>query len=353
MLNRIPAFETLTGTVLALLTVLPAAAQNIQGLPRRSPHSVVTQRVGITEISIDYHRPAVNGREIWGGLVPYGAVWRAGANDNTTITFSNAVKIEGKDLSAGTYGLHMIPTEDKWTVIFSTNSTSWGSFSYDEAEDGLRVEVVPQQSTAFEERLRYGFDEVDDNQAVVALHWEQLVVPFMVEVGTSDLVLQKIRNDLRHLPGFNWQGWNSAAAYCLQNDMNHEEALTWVERSISMSENSTNLFTKAGLLDQLDRTDEAQTLEARALGMASEAQVNALGYTYLFQRNDVEKAIDLFKKNVSDHPDSWNTYDSLGEAYAAQGATALAVEYYSKAFEMAPENQKDRIEGVLRSLENP
>ncbi|MCP4202421.1 MAG: DUF2911 domain-containing protein [bacterium] len=328
----------------------PAAAQNIQGLPRVSPHAAISQTVGITDITIDYHRPAVNGRAIWGGLVPHDAVWRAGANDNTTISFSHPVTIGGTALAAGTYGLHMLPTEDKWTVILSHNSTSWGSFSYDEAEDAARVEVAPEKSSAFEERLRYGFEEVDDSHAVIALHWEELTVPFTVEVDSETLVLEKIRNDLRHLPGFSWQGWNSAAAYCLNNDINHEEALAWAERSVSIEENANNLMTQSGLLEQMGRADEAGAIEEQALTMANENQTNAIGYRYLLQRNDVAKAIEIFKKNVSDHPVSWNPRDSLGEAYVANGDTALAIESYSKALEMAPENQKARIEGVLAGL---
>jgi tetratricopeptide (TPR) repeat protein len=339
--------------VLALVTIaatLPATAQNIQDLPRRSPHTTITQRVGITDITIDYHRPSVNDREIWGGLVPYGAVWRAGANDNTTITFSDAVRIEGEDLAAGTYGLHMLPTEEAWTVIFSNNSTSWGSFSYDEAEDALRVDVTPVESSGFEEQLRFGFDGVTNDAAKVTLHWERLSVPFAVEVDTHSLALAKIRNSLRHLPGFNWQGWNSAANYCLQNDVNHEEALQWAERSIGMNENATNLLTKSGLLQQLGRQAESAATEERALEIANEAQVNAIGYTFLFQRNDVEKAIEIFERNVAAHPESWNVYDSLGEAYASKGDTALAINAYSKAHEMAPEEQKARIESVLAGL---
>ena len=107
-------------------------------IPRVSQRGTVSQRIGLTDITITYHRPAVGGREIWGKTVPYGKVWRAGANENTTITFSDDVSVEGKPLAAGTYGLHAIPDKDQWTVIFSKNSTSWGSFSYDEKEDALR-----------------------------------------------------------------------------------------------------------------------------------------------------------------------------------------------------------------------
>lgn len=125
-------------------------------LPTVSQRAVVTQRIGLTDITIIYHEPMVGGRELWGKIIPYGKVWRAGANENTTITFADDVSVEGKPLAAGTYGLHMIPNADQWTIIFSKNSTSWGSFSYDEKEDTLRVDVKPQ-AAEFREALTYTF----------------------------------------------------------------------------------------------------------------------------------------------------------------------------------------------------
>ena len=148
---------------------------------------MVTQRIGITDVTINYHRPMVNKRKVWGGLVPYGQVWRAGANENTTIKFTDPVTIEGKPLPKGTYGLHMIPGENEWTVIFSKNSTSWGSFTYDQAEDALRVTVKPQ-AAEFHEALTYDFDDVGPDSSVVTLRWEKVAVPFKVGVNTHEIV---------------------------------------------------------------------------------------------------------------------------------------------------------------------
>src|SRR5262245_21034472 len=142
-------------------------------IPRVSQRGSVTQRIGLTNITINYHRPAVGGREIWGKVVPYGKVWRAGANENTTISFTDDVTVEGKALAGGTYGLHMIPDKDQWTIIFSKNSTSWGSFSYDEKEDALRVTTKPQP-VEFREVLAYTFDEVKPDSTTAALRWEKL-----------------------------------------------------------------------------------------------------------------------------------------------------------------------------------
>ena len=150
------------------------AQSTILDLPRASQHAVVTQRIGITDVSINYHRPLVNKRKIWGGVVPYGDVWRAGANENTTIAFSDPVSVEGKTLPKGTYGLHMIPGENEWTVIFSRNSTSWGSFTYDQKEDALRVAVKPQPAE-FHEALTYDFDDTSTKMAIG--HRSRLIGP--------------------------------------------------------------------------------------------------------------------------------------------------------------------------------
>lgn len=342
----------LTALVALLCVTGAASAQNITGLPRVSPHATSSQTIGLAEVSVDYHRPSVNDREIWGGLVPYDVVWRAGANDNTTITFSHDATVEGQPLAAGTYGLHMIPGEETWTVILSTNSTSWGSFSYDEAEDALRVEVTPTQAQGFQEQLVYGFDDVSDSQATFYLQWADLRLPIQLAFDTPALAIEHIQAQLRHIPGFSWQGFNSAAAYCLNSGNDLEQGLAWADRSIGMDRNATNLFIKSSLLRKLERDEEATEIEAAAFEIASEAEINGFGYNYLYQQSDVEAAIRVFKRNVANYPDSWNVYDSLGEAYAVRGDTELAVENYRKALEMAPEAQHARIEQVLAGLES-
>ena len=148
-------------------------------LPRQSQHAVVMQRIGITDITVNYHRPLANGRQIWGKLAPYGQVWRAGANENTTITFTDPVTIEGQPLDKGTYGLHMIPGENQWTVIFSKDATAWGSFTYKQEEDALRVTVKPQAAEAHD-ALAYDFDDVKPDSAVVTMRWDKVAVPFKV-----------------------------------------------------------------------------------------------------------------------------------------------------------------------------
>src|SRR5437879_2536906 len=164
-------------------------------MPRVSQRGTVYQRIGLTDITITYHRPAVGGREIWGKTVPYGKVWRAGANENTTITFSDDVSVEGKPLAADTYGLHTIPDKDQWTVIFSKNSTSWGSFSYDEKEDALRVSAKPHAAEALEV-LTYVFEDVKADSAAATLRWEKLAVPFRLSVDVKAVVMKRVQNDV-------------------------------------------------------------------------------------------------------------------------------------------------------------
>jgi tetratricopeptide (TPR) repeat protein len=318
-------------------------------LPQASPEASVTQTVGLTEIGVRYHRPAVSKRKIWGELVPYNEVWRAGANENTIITFSSPVMVEGQKLAAGTYGLHMIPTEKDWTVAFSNVSSAWGSFSYDPKEDALRVTVQPKRSE-FEERLSYTFEDPTDGSVTAVLRWEELAVPIHITVDTPSVVIESLRLQLRGLPRFSWQGWNNAAAYCAQNNVNLEEAMQWADRSIAMNRNFANLKTKADLLEKKGDAKGAAELHAKALQVAKEADLNTYGYQLLGQKK-IDEAIAVFQKNVKDYPKSWNTHDSLGEAYLAKGDKKLAAEYYDKALAMATdETQKKRISGILARI---
>jgi tetratricopeptide (TPR) repeat protein len=259
------------------------------------------------------------------------------------------VTVNGKPLAAGAYGLHMIPTSGDWTIAFSNVSWAWGSFSYDEKEDALRVSAKPQPAE-FQERLSYSFDDPTEKSVDVALRWEKLRVPFTVEVDTPAVVVASLRKELRDLPRFSWQGWNQAAAYSLRNKVNLDEAMTWADRSINMQENFNNLRTKAGLLEAKGDTAAATALRDKAMKIATEADINAYGYQ-LLGAGKTDEAIETFRKNVRDHPASWNTYDSLGEAYDRKGDKKLAAENYRKAQAMTKDpEQKKRIDGILKRL---
>ena len=333
------------------LGAAPAVAQAPRlTLPDPSPRASVSQRVGLTDITIDYHRPAVNKRKIWGGLVPYGEVWRAGANENTTITVSSAFTVGGKQLPAGIYGLHMIPTEKTWTIILSTVSRAWGSFSYDEKEDAVRFTVTPGPAE-FEESLEYRFESLTPNSATVVLQWDKLQIPFPISVDTKAVTLASLKSQLRGLARFSWQPWNQAAQWCLQNDYDLDQGLAWADRSIGMQAAYPNLMTKAAILEKKKDTKGASELRAQAMKMATEADVNNRGYQLLTEKK-YDEAIALFRRNVKDHPDSWNCYDSLGEALDTTGDKKGAIENYSKALAMAKDPaDKKRIGAILARLE--
>jgi tetratricopeptide (TPR) repeat protein len=315
-----------------------------------SPAAVVSQTIGITKVTVDYHRPGVKGRQVWGKLVPFGEVWRAGANENSTISFSDPVMIEGKALSAGRYGLHMIPTEGEWTVIVSRNATSWGSYFYDKGEDVFRVPVKPRTAD-LQEWLSYEFTDLTDSSAVLLLRWEKLAVPVRVTLDTRSLILAHAKNEyLRGMAGFTWQGFNQAAAFCLANNINLDEAMRWADQSIALNTNFSNLRVKAGLLEKAGRKQEADALREQSMKLATEAEINALGYQYM-NAGKMKEALETFKKNVRDHPDSWNVYDSLAEAYEKSGEKKLAMENYSQALKrVQDEPNKKRITETLQKL---
>jgi hypothetical protein len=250
--------------LLLALTGGAAIAQQLD-LPRPSPNASVTQTVGVTDITIKYSRPGVKGREIWGKVVPYGEVWRTGANENTTIKFSTPVKVEGHELPAGVYGVQTIPTQGDWTLIFSKDADEWGAFSYKPEHDALRVQIKPQPAPELRERMGFDFEDVTDDSARVVLSWEKLRVPFTVEVDTPKLVEAKAKAAVR------WQTPYQAAAYCIQNNVCQDDASRWLDASIAIQENYQNLRAKAMLLAK--RNDPAAaTYAQKALAAAKTAQ---------------------------------------------------------------------------------
>jgi tetratricopeptide (TPR) repeat protein len=341
-------FHFLTGSMilLFLFTITLSAQQNLT-LPDASQHALVMQQVGMAEIKIDYHRPGVKGREVWGKLVPSDQVWRAGANENTTISFSKDVIVDGKIVAAGTYGLHMVPTKNVWTIILNKDYRAWGSFFYKEENDFMRFKVNPQTAD-FQEWLIYTFDDVTPNSVIASLRWEKLKVPFKIEIDLHKQMLDEMAVQLTGIPGFFWQGWNQAANYCYVNGIELEQGLAWADRSIGIVKNVTNTFTKALLLNSLGKTSESFEMKKEAFTNALEVDVNNLGYQLLGGK--IDDAIEVFKKNTELYPDSWNVWDSLAEGYMNKGDKQLAIDYYKKALSMAPENQHERINGALAQL---
>jgi tetratricopeptide (TPR) repeat protein len=319
-------------------------------LPRTSQRAAVMQRIGITNITIRYHRPLVNGRKVWAnGIAPYGQVWRAGANENTTIELSDAVSVEGQPLAKGSYGLHMIPGENEWTVIFSKNASSWGSFSYDKAEDALRVTVKPQPAE-FHEALTYDFDDVKPNSTVVTLRWEKVAVPFKVEADTNEIVKQSLHNQLRGRAQYEWQSWDEAATYFLTNKVNLEEALKDADQSIQAEKRFENLMTKSQVLDALSRKDEAAKARTEALGIGNGLQVHVYGRQLQAQGHQ-DQAFEVFRGNIKKYPNEWYSHGEAARIASAQGNFENAIKEMKLAAAGAPDPVKPGIEGLIKRLE--
>jgi hypothetical protein len=355
-MNR-PRGVAVTGGCVVVLWPAAAGAQFRSGsqtvvltLPTVSQRAVAAQRIGLTDITVVYHRPHVKGRKIFGEVVPYGRVWRAGANDNTTIEFQDPISIEGQALAAGRYGLHMIPGPEEWTVIFSKNSTSWGSFSYDPSEDALRVKVKPSEGP-FRELLTYEFTELESDAASLVLEWERVVVPLKLGVDVKQITLRSIRNQLRHLPGFTSDAWNDAALYCLDNRFNYDEALEWINHSIQQDERFENLSTKAQLLEALGRSAEAAPVIEKALAMASAAQA----YQYadgLMRDKRVDEAVRIFLRNQQQHPEAWIAWVGLARAQVVRGDRSAAARSLREALTRTPgEAARAMVQRLIQRLD--
>jgi hypothetical protein len=343
----------LRGVLFCLLTAAMSGVSPAQSLvldlPRQSQRAEISQRIGITDITINYHRPLVNDRKVWGNLVPYGQVWRAGANENTTITFSDPVQIEGKPLDNGTYGLHMIPNADEWTIIFSKASTSWGAFTYDEKEDALRVTVKPQ-STDMHNALTYDFDQLKPDSAVVELEWEKLAVPFKVSVDVHDVVEASLKKQLRNLSQYTWMSWDEAANYFLTEKIALDDALTYANKSIENEDRYDNEDTKAKVLTALNRKDEAAVAQKKALDLASPLQIHIYARQLQAQKRS-EEAFAIFRENAKKHPDQWFIHSGLARIYCSQGKFDDAAKEMKLALAGAPDNQKTYVDGLVKRLE--
>jgi hypothetical protein len=340
--------------------------------------SVVTQYIGPVSVSITYNSPNVhapNGDDrtgkIWGQLVPYGftdpgfgtsksSPWRAGSNENTTITFSHDVKVNGKDLKAGTYGLFLdVEKDGPWNWIFSKNSTSWGNYFYDAKEDALRVESTPTDAS-FTEFLTYGFDDRQRGSAVAYLQWENKKIPFRIEVpNVNELYLGIIRNELRDDVGFDYRNFQNAAAFCANNKIALEEGLAWADAAISRPfigrEDFGTLQTKAMVLRAMNRGDEANAIMDKAINhnTATVQQIHQYG-RFLLGDGKKEKALEIFKFNRTKNPqDTFTTYVGLARGYTAVGDTKNAIKNWEIAIKNLPEDQKPNLafyEGELKKL---
>jgi tetratricopeptide (TPR) repeat protein len=365
--------------VMALLLTGSAAAQlaSITVPPSGgNQRATITQGIGLVRVTIDYssphvHSPAGEDRhgKIWGGLVPYGMAnlgfgtcgdqcpWRGGANENTLFTTTNDIKVQGQTLPAGTYGLHFLPDREEWTVIFSKNSTSWGSFFYDAKEDALRVKAKPAKSD-YHEDLTYWFRDRKGDRATAVLSWEDLELPLDITVDNAkELYVENMRRELRSSAGFTWVGWNTAANYCLTAKTHLDEGLRWAEKSADATANGqvnfTTLSTLADLQEANNLAAEGKKTRARALHdpTAGPVDIHLYGRQLLALKKNAE-AMEIFQLNAKLHPDAWPVNLGLARGYAALGQRKEAIERAKASLKQAPdEANRKNIQDIIQKLE--
>lgn len=327
----------------------------------------VSEQIGVVKIEINYSRPGVKGREgkIWntpvahygfvdlGHGTSYAAPWRAGANENTTISFSHPVKIEGNDLPAGKYGFFIALGETESTLIFSKVNNSWGSFYYDANEDALRVPVRNQSLEKSVEWLKYEFTDQTDNSATIAMSWEKRMIAFKVEAETKALQIAAFKSDFRTTRPY--YDFISAADWCVQNNYELEQALAWIDRGIYFrimgEKNFRSLSTKASVLTKMNRLEEAKKIMDEALPLGNVLDLHFYARTLLNQ-NQPNEAFKVFKMNYDKHPKDFTTQVGMGRAYSALGDFKKGLTYLKAALPSAPdEGNKMRLESMIKKLE--
>jgi tetratricopeptide (TPR) repeat protein len=337
--------------------------------------ATVTQGIGLVRVSIDYSSPHVHSPsgedrrgKIWGGLVPYGMAnlgfgtcgeqcpWRGGANENTVFTTTHDIKVQGQPLPAGSYGLHFIPGKDEWTVVFSKNSTSWGSFFYDVKEDALRVQAKPAKSE-YHEDLAYEFRDRRPDHASAVLRWEDLELPLAITVDNpNELYYQAMRRELRNSAGFSAANWNAAAQFSLTNKIHLEEGLRAAEQSVNLAqggeENFTNLITLADLQEVNHRADDARKTRDRAVhhATATAIQLHLYGRQLMAAKKSAE-AMEIFELNAKLHPDTWPVHVGLARGHSALGHYKEALAEAKLALPQAPDDPNRRaLQGMIEKL---
>jgi TolA-binding protein len=348
--------------LVASCATINASAQGAVKTPPSVPAATVSQTIGISAVMVNYSRPSVKERMIWGKLVPYGwnvqgfgtgnsAPWRAGANENTVITFSHPAKVEGQSVPAGSYGLFFVINQDNsGEVILSKDYRSWGSFFYDPKQDQLRAKIQLRDLPAVVESLTYDFINHSKNGAELVLNWEKKQFPVKVEFAVDDIVMANAAEELKSTVGFTPQGFISAANYALNNNVNLEQANTWIDQAIAQNRTFNAVNIKSQLLIKSGKTAEGEKLLSEAIAGATEVELNLYGYQLMNQgKND--KAIEMFLLNTKRFPKSANAWDSLGEGYATKGDKDNAIKSFKKSISLnPPANVRANSEKFLKQL---
>ncbi len=370
MTNKMPAYflfstgymPVLIFLVCMLYSNLSVTAQ-ILTVPANggSTKAMISERIGLTDVSIHYGRPAVKGRQgkIWGGIVPEGfgkdagrtQPWRAGANENTIIAFSTDVIIENTPVPKGKYGFFVAYYPDRCILIFSGNSNSWGSYFYDEKEDVARITVKPLTTESLQERLSYTFEHQTDSSATVLLSWEYKVIPFRVTADLQKTQLASFKNELRTDKGFDPAAWLQYADYLTDHGLLPDEALLYASNAAQASPSFRSLSLLSDILYKAGKNKEADSVMRKAVYFGNPYQVHyyALGR---LKKNELSRAEMIFKLNHDKEPELYITNLGLANYYKAAGNNKKARQQAHKALKFAATpNQKDEINTLLKAIE--
>lgn len=357
--------------VLALASILANTAQAQMTLPPGGGNQrcEVTQYMGLVKATIVYNSPDVAGREIWGKLVPYGLAnlnfgksteqnpspWRAGANENTTISFSHDVQVEGKPIKAGTYGLHMIPGQEDWVVLFTNNSTAWGSYSYVPGDEALRVTVKAKPCDEFNEFLAFDFIDRLQNSSTARLKWEKLQVPFKITVPNGDeLYVQRLRDEMAGPKGFNWLNVVAAANFCATKKINLDEAYGWVQ---SLIDRNTKYFpiysSKANVQAAMGKQADADATMKEAINLPDATAGQIVGYgRWLITSKREKEAMPVFELANKRFPGNSTALMGMARGWSANGDAKKALKFAQEALKVETNaGNKTAIEGMIKKLE--
>ena len=373
MPKRIPS----VASALALAAALPALAQSVTLPPSGDNQKAsVRQHIGLVEVGVDYSSPDVHAPDgadrrgkIWGGLVPYGwheesfgtcgkkCPWRGGANENTVFTTSHDVQVEGQPLAAGRYGLQFVPGESEWIVIFSKNSTSWGHYTYDEAEDALRVTVKPEKAP-YREWLSYEFTDREPDHATLTLAWEELAVPIRIAVpNAAELYAENLRRELRSAPGFSADGWQQAAQYLVDKKVHLDWAETWAHNAVALpfigEEKFGTLKTLAAAQTANGKAAEAKATMAKALALPTATATDFYQYARpMIREGKAAEAMAIFQQAAKRFPGAWPTDVGIARAYSAMGKYPEALKHAKAALAIAPDDgNRKNLERMIGLLE--